>query len=100
MDGLVYTGALVLLLVLLWLHQSCRLGHSRSWHNGPWSDTERRRAKLCDRCQRPIGWALVGEMKADRLPQVVAGAPTGKVTVIVDDDRKSNLKEFPRASER
>ena len=79
--------------VLLWLHGSCRLGHSWRWHHG--RNAKGQPCRLCDRCQRPMGAILAGEMIKTKLPQSVGGAVTTKAV-----RERNNITEFPRVSER
>lgn len=69
----------------------CLFGHSRDWHRGP-TDADGKTEKLCDRCLRPVGVLLSGTVTETRLPQVVAGQPTGKAQRVV----RTNVTEFAR----
>ena len=76
---------IVALAVLLWLHGSCRLGHSNHWHYGSVTDPDgvTSRVKVCQRCVRPFAPLLAaGEMIKTPLPQNVGGAPHCAVTVV------------------
>lgn len=73
------------------LFSPCALGHG-DWHRG--RDEQGRPAKLCDRCQHPIGLLLAGEMITTPLPQVVAGEPQ----TVVTRERRNNVTRIRQSS--
>ena len=81
-----------------YLLHPCRFRpHSRSWHRGP-TNAEGVTPKLCDRCQQPIGTLLSGEMIAEPLIQVVAGACVTKAQPV--NQKRATVTPLTRRSER